>query len=58
MTNTLHLTDEETNLLYEMVREFQDRSSSYVFTNEETEEEEEDEERFLSLYNSIMDKLS
>ena len=57
MTNTLHLTDEETNLLYEMVREFQDRSSSYLFFNEETEEEEPDEERFNTLMNSIMEKL-
>jgi len=57
MENKLILTEEETNMVYESMRNMLDRSDSEYFYDTETDTEYSDSEKFMKVWNSIMDKL-
>ncbi len=57
MENKLILTEEETNMVYKSMRLLLDGSDSEYFYDEEKDEEYSDEEKFMKIWNSVMEKL-
>ena len=57
MENKLTLTEEETQMVYEGMRNMLDASDTEYFYNKETDTEYTDEEKFMNIWNSIMEKL-